>query len=57
VLHVLAEHDLLVSSVDWSPVNGRIVTCSHDRNAFVWTKVSSTPLRPLACVAYWMILG
>jgi WD40 repeat protein len=35
--HVLAEHDLLISSVDWSPVNNKIVTCSHDRNAFVWT--------------------
>jgi len=35
-LHVLKEHDLLVSAVDWS-VDNKIVTCSHDRNAFVWT--------------------
>jgi actin related protein 2/3 complex subunit 1A/1B len=26
-----------VSSIDWSPVNNKIVSCSHDRNAFVWT--------------------
>lgn len=35
--HVLAEHDLVVSGMDWSPVHNKIVTCSHDRNAFVWT--------------------
>eukprot|EP00952_Eustigmatos_sp_NYUAD-ZCMA_P004812 21090-Eustigmatos_ZCMA.PRE.1 len=35
--HVLTEHDLLISSVDWSPAHNKIVTCSHDRNAFVWT--------------------
>lgn len=36
-LHVLAEHDMLVSSIDWCPVHNKIVSCSHDRNAFVWT--------------------
>lgn len=34
---VLAEHDLLVSGIDWSGATNKIVTCSHDRNAFVWT--------------------
>ena len=42
VLHVLEEHDLLVSSIDWSPANNKIVTCSHDRNAFVWTFMPKT---------------
>ena len=28
---------MLVSGIDWSPVSNKIVTCSHDRNAFVWT--------------------
>mmetsp|Transcript_8408 Transcript_8408/g.16992 ORF Transcript_8408/g.16992 Transcript_8408/m.16992 type:complete len:379 (+) Transcript_8408:1-1137(+) len=37
VLHVLDEHDLLISAIDWSPVTNLIVTCSHDRNSFVWT--------------------
>lgn len=36
-LHLLAEHDLLVSAIDWSSVTNKIVSCSHDRNAFVWT--------------------
>ena len=41
-LHVLSEHDLLVSSIDWSAKTNKIVSCSHDRNAFVWTFDSST---------------
>ena len=36
-LHTLDEHDLLVSAIDWSAATNLIVTCSHDRNAFVWT--------------------
>lgn len=35
--HTLKGHDLLVTAIDWSAANGKIVTCSHDRNAFVWT--------------------
>jgi len=35
--HTLTGHDLVVSGIDWSPVHNKIVTCSHDRNAFVWT--------------------
>ena len=31
------QHDMLVSGIDWHPVTNKIVTCSHDRNAFVWT--------------------
>lgn len=37
LLWKLTEHDMLVSSIDWSPVSNKIVSCSHDRNAFVWT--------------------
>lgn len=36
--HVLAAHDLEVSAVDWCHTSDKIITCSHDRNAFVWTK-------------------
>ncbi|GAA5966428.1 hypothetical protein JCM8115_002875 [Rhodotorula mucilaginosa] len=35
--HTLTEHDKLVTSIDWAPQTNRIVTCSHDRNAYVWT--------------------
>lgn len=37
LLFSLKEHDLLVSGIDWCPVHNKIVSCSHDRNAFVWT--------------------
>lgn len=33
----VCQHDLLVSAIDWSEVSDRIVSCSHDRNSFVWT--------------------
>ncbi|KAJ3270333.1 hypothetical protein HDV01_007912 [Terramyces sp. JEL0728] len=33
----LTDHDKLVTCVDWAPNSNRIVTCSQDRNAYVWT--------------------
>ena len=33
----LGEHDMNISCIDWSHVTNQIVTCGHDRNAFVWT--------------------
>jgi len=33
---VLSEHGGYVSCIDWSPVTNQIVTCGHDRNAYVW---------------------
>ena len=33
---VLRKHDGIVSAIDWHPVTNKIVTCSHDRSAFVW---------------------
>ncbi|KAJ1332463.1 hypothetical protein BSLG_008765 [Batrachochytrium salamandrivorans] len=35
--HVLSDHDKLVTCIDWAPTTNRIVTCSQDRNAYVWT--------------------
>ena len=37
IKHQLFEHDLVIAGMDWSPVSNFIVTCSHDRNAFVWS--------------------
>ena len=34
---VLNEHTELVSSIDWSPSSNFLLTCSHDRNAYVWS--------------------
>lgn len=31
------EHDQLVTGIDWAPQTDRLVTCSEDRNAYVWT--------------------
>jgi len=33
----LTEHDQVVTGIDWAPKSNRIVTCSQDRNAYVWT--------------------
>jgi actin related protein 2/3 complex subunit 1A/1B len=34
--HVLAEHDGFVGGIDWHGETNTIVTCGHDRNAYVW---------------------
>jgi len=34
--HVLAEHEGFVSGMDWHGASNTIVTCGHDRNAYVW---------------------
>jgi len=34
---VLSEHDQVITGIDWAPNTNRIVTCSQDRNAYVWT--------------------
>jgi actin related protein 2/3 complex subunit 1A/1B len=33
----MEQHDKLVTSLDWAPNTNRLVTCSQDRNAYVWT--------------------
>jgi len=35
--HTLKQHDSLVTGIDWAPNTNRIVTCSQDRNAYVFT--------------------
>jgi len=37
---VLNQHDLRVTGIDWAPKTNRIVTCSSDRNAYVWVKTA-----------------
>ncbi|KAG8776509.1 hypothetical protein FRC15_011908, partial [Serendipita sp. 397] len=32
-ISTLAQHDKLVTSIDWAPTTDRIVTCAQDRNA------------------------
>ncbi|RWS30135.1 actin-related protein 2/3 complex subunit 1A-like protein [Leptotrombidium deliense] len=38
---VLSQHDLRVTSIDWARKSNRIVTCSADRNAYVWSFVDN----------------
>ncbi|CAI7818812.1 unnamed protein product [Closterium sp. NIES-54] len=38
-LHTLSKHEDLISGVDWGAKKNRIVTCSHDRNSYVWNWV------------------
>ncbi|CAG0915965.1 unnamed protein product [Notodromas monacha] len=45
-LHVLKGHDLKVNSIDWAPNSNRIVTCSADRNAYVWTLADDKKWKP-----------
>lgn len=33
-----SDHDKIVTCVDWAPKSNRIVTCSQDRNAYVYEK-------------------
>ncbi|KAH8827369.1 WD40-repeat-containing domain protein [Flagelloscypha sp. PMI_526] len=35
-IDTLAEHDKIITSIDWAPYTNRIVTSSQDRNAYVW---------------------
>ena len=35
----LDEHEQLVAGLDWSAKRDVIVTCAHDRNAYVWEKI------------------
>jgi actin related protein 2/3 complex subunit 1A/1B len=35
-IHTLAEHDGFVSGLDWCGATNTIVSCGHDRNAYVW---------------------
>lgn len=34
---MLSEHSLPVTGLDWAPRTNRIVSCSQDKDAFVWT--------------------
>lgn len=41
---------MTVSGLDWSPVTNYLVSCSHDRNAFVWTEKSAGVWKPTLAI-------
>jgi actin related protein 2/3 complex subunit 1A/1B len=40
---------MTVSGIDWSAAHNKIVSCSHDRNAYVWNFIPATADEP----SYW----
>ncbi|CAA0833429.1 Actin-related protein 2/3 complex subunit 1A [Striga hermonthica] len=40
-IHVLQNHDQIVSGLHWGVSFNRIVTVAHDRNSYVWSKEAS----------------
>lgn len=34
---IFPKHDHVVTGIDWAPNSNRILSCSQDRNAYVWT--------------------
>ncbi|KAA0198873.1 ARP2/3 actin-organizing complex subunit Sop2 [Fasciolopsis buskii] len=46
VLDVLKGHTANVMGVDWAPKSNRIVSCSADRNAYVWTQQADGKWKP-----------
>ncbi|CAH1760512.1 20055_t:CDS:2 [Entrophospora sp. SA101] len=42
LIHTLVEHDKLITSIDWAPETNQLVTCSQDRNAYVWKLDAAT---------------
>ncbi|PNW71291.1 hypothetical protein CHLRE_16g648100v5 [Chlamydomonas reinhardtii] len=39
----LSGHGQFVSGLDWSTRGDQLLSCSHDRNAFVWTRAAASP--------------
>lgn len=46
VEQTLTEHDKLITSIDFAPQSNRIVTCSQDRNAYVWNPSQDGTWKP-----------
>jgi len=40
--HTLVEHDHYVTAIDWAPKSNKILSCSQDRNAYVWEYSTKT---------------
>ena len=62
----LDQHDLLVTGIDWAPKTNRIVTCSADRNAYVWKLLDDgtwkhclgkVSIFDLGCVPFYPVLN
>jgi actin related protein 2/3 complex subunit 1A/1B len=48
--HTLTQHDSVVTGIDWAPKTNRIVSCSQDRNAYVWTLDEESHWKPVLVI-------
>ncbi|VDD82152.1 unnamed protein product [Mesocestoides corti] len=46
LVDTLKEHSALVMGIDWSPTTNQIVSCSADRNAYVWKQTREGKWKP-----------
>eukprot|EP00461_Guttulinopsis_vulgaris_P001619 UN01619 len=50
-IHTINEHGGLVSDLDWCHESNRILSCGHDRNAYVWNyDAAANEWKPTLCV-------
>lgn len=50
LVDILKEHSALVMGLDWAPKTNRIVSCSADRNAYVWIQQNDGKWKPTLVV-------
>ena len=46
LISTLTQHDKLVTSVDWARKSDKLITCSQDRNAYVWVPIKNNEWKP-----------
>eukprot|EP00835_Amoeboradix_gromovi_P004947 NODE_423_length_8874_cov_0.432023.p3 type:complete len:341 gc:universal NODE_423_length_8874_cov_0.432023:6086-5064(-) len=46
LVSTLTQHDKLVTSIDWAPKSDKLITCSQDRNAYVWVPTGNNEWKP-----------
>eukprot|EP00834_Sanchytrium_tribonematis_P005353 NODE_319_length_9908_cov_1.288001.p5 type:complete len:343 gc:universal NODE_319_length_9908_cov_1.288001:1396-2424(+) len=46
LVNTLTQHDKLVTCIDWAPKSDKLITCSQDRNAYVWVPLENNEWKP-----------
>lgn len=46
LVDTLKEHSAVVMGIDWCPSSNQIVSCSADRNAYVWKQTPDGKWKP-----------
>ncbi len=45
-IQTLTQHDKLVTCIDWAPNSDKLISCSQDRNAYVWVPLENNEWKP-----------